>query len=658
MPKPIFLYDPAHTDPTIRAALERFAEDFPVRPADRGQKANVALTLGGAGPKLEHEAGVARVSGPTLPMLMRSLATLRAIRHANAGPRTIEETARFDTLGFMLDCSRNAVPTVATVKKYLRRVAAMGFNLVMLYTEDTYEVPGEPYIGYLRGRFTQHELREIDDYAHALGVEMMPCIQTLAHLSQMLRWWKRFADVKGSGDFLYVGQPKTYELLEKMIAAACVPYRSKRIHVGMDEAHGIGHGRHKAIPGVRTEFDIMIEHLKGVTGITDRLGLSPMMWSDMWFSIAGGSYYNTEAVVPDDVAKRIPASMSLVYWDYYHYDPEHYSKMIALHRKMGREPIFAPGAWTDYVFWTHFTHARLNTDAGMLACKRERVRRAFTTLWGDNGGSCDFMSALPALQHFAEHGFRDTVSDDDLRTGLRGSSDIDFDAFDTGRQNDITPNLAPTIREWCDHLGTKVPAFAEPVADKRGWDVHGTNPSIYLLWQDPMLGIYDGHIEDLDIASEYKLVASNIAKARKAGPIEHRRLAFAYELARVLELKGPLGVDLLRAYWARDKRRLRQIADKTLPELLRRVGKAHEAHRRSWFEQNKPHGWEVIDQRWAGLAGRLKSARMRLKDYLAGRVKELSELDEQRLPVSDFPKGRLGYGGPSHRAVISASVIT
>jgi len=41
-------------------------------------------------------------------------------------------------LGVMIDCSRNAVMTVDSVKKYADIIRKMGYNTIMLYTEDTY----------------------------------------------------------------------------------------------------------------------------------------------------------------------------------------------------------------------------------------------------------------------------------------------------------------------------------------------------------------------------------------------------------------------------------------------------------------------------------------------------------------------------------------
>ena len=94
----------------------------------------------------------------------------------------------FDSFGVMIDCSRNAVPSVAGLKRFFDVISKMGYNCAMLYTEDTYEVKGEPRFGYKRGRYSVEELKEIDRYAASVGIELIPCIQTLAHLNAIFRW--------------------------------------------------------------------------------------------------------------------------------------------------------------------------------------------------------------------------------------------------------------------------------------------------------------------------------------------------------------------------------------------------------------------------------------------------------------------------------------
>ena len=63
-----------------------------------------------------------------------------------------------DYFGAMLDMSRNAVMKPEEVKKYARLLKSLGYNMIQLYTEDTYEVSDEPYFGYLRGKYSKEEL--------------------------------------------------------------------------------------------------------------------------------------------------------------------------------------------------------------------------------------------------------------------------------------------------------------------------------------------------------------------------------------------------------------------------------------------------------------------------------------------------------------------
>ena len=50
----------------------------------------------------------------------------------------------------MFDVSRNLVLTVDSIKEYINYLAAIGINMMMLYTEDTYTIDDYPYFGYMR----------------------------------------------------------------------------------------------------------------------------------------------------------------------------------------------------------------------------------------------------------------------------------------------------------------------------------------------------------------------------------------------------------------------------------------------------------------------------------------------------------------------------
>ena len=65
---------------------------------------------------------------------------------------------KLQTLGVMIDMSRNAVMSLDGLKRYLPILKKMGYNMVMLYTEDIIELENRPYFGYMRGRYTKEDI--------------------------------------------------------------------------------------------------------------------------------------------------------------------------------------------------------------------------------------------------------------------------------------------------------------------------------------------------------------------------------------------------------------------------------------------------------------------------------------------------------------------
>lgn len=160
----------------------------------------------------------------------------------------------FNRLGVMLDCSRMAVMNLPTLKKWIDIMADLGYNTLMLYTEDTYEVANQPYFGYLRGRYSKEELREIDSYAFEKGIELIPAIQTLAHLNNIFRW-RPYSQIKDCDDILLAGDEKTYALIEDMFATLEKTLRTRIVNIGMDEAHMLGRGKYQDIHGFENRFN-------------------------------------------------------------------------------------------------------------------------------------------------------------------------------------------------------------------------------------------------------------------------------------------------------------------------------------------------------------------------------------------------------------------
>ena len=363
-------------------------------------------------------------------------------------------------LGIMLDCSRNAVYTVETVKKLIEYMSKMGFNTLMLYTEDTYEIKDEPYFGYLRGRYSSDELKTIDKYCSQHGIEFIPCIQTLAHLGCIFKW-DRYDKVHDINDILLIDAEETYELIEKMISSVAGNFTSRNIHIGMDEAFAVGLGNYLRKNGYADRFELLHRHLERVTEICKKYGFSPMMWSDMFFNLAAGEYYVKDPdIIKKDFSKYVPEEVSLVYWDYYSLDKERYDTMIKAHRNFDRPLWFAGGLWNWIGFLPKNAFTLNTSKEAVKSCVENGVENMFFTMWGDDGAECACFSVLPSMFYVSQlvKGIED---EDEIKENFKAMFGIDFDGF----------------------MLLDLPGINS--------DKEFTNPEKYMLYNDYFLGKYD-----------------------------------------------------------------------------------------------------------------------------------------------------------------------
>ncbi len=506
----------------------------------------------------------------------------------------------FDTFGVMIDMSRNAVMSMDGLKRFLTLLKKMGYNCVMLYTEDTYEVDGEPYFGYMRGRYSKEEMKEIDAFAENLGMTVIPCIQTLAHLNAIFRWGKFPRDCE---DILLTDSDRTYQLIDRMFATLSECFKSRKIHIGMDEAHMLGRGRHLDIHGYESVNAIMKRHLAKLCEIAAKYGYEMMMWSDMFFRPwNGGKYYIPKCEIPQDVIEAVPNSVIPVYWDYYHTDENSYCDMLENHKRLGGETWFAGGAWC----WSGVIPFNRFTLESMIpaidACKKNKVRNVFFTMWGDDGAECSHFSQLPALFYLAEYA-KGNKDQEKIKAKFGRLVGMDFDEFmSIDCPNDV------------------IPYKGQP-----------KNPSKYMLYSDYFNDFLDYTIKE-GAGEKY----AEYAKALHATAKKSRTYGYVFDTAAklcdVLAIKYELGLRTRKAYEQGDKATLEALAKNEYVKVAKLIEAYARAFEKQWFRDNKPHGFDVQEHRLGALLYRTNACRRRLLDYVNGKLDRIDELDEPLLP--------------------------
>ena len=532
----------------------------------------------------------AEISADQINSLTRGYFLLSRAVKENQPSGEICQQRHFSSCGTMVDMSRNAVMKVERVKYHIDQLASLGMNMIMLYTEDTFTVPEYPAFGYLRGAYTMEEMKEIDDYAASLGVEVVPCIQTLAHLAQFLQW-NNTTGISDTQDVMLIDEPATYDFIEAEIRAISSCVRTKRIHIGMDEAHGVGLGKYYAKHGPTDRFDLLNRHLCRVVDICKKYDLKPIMWSDMFFRLGSktNAYCDKEAVIPQSVIDKMP-DVALCYWDYYHMDPDIYDFMLTRHKQMCGETVFAGGVWTWSGFLPQVKRTEESMSVGLKVCAQHQVDTVLATMWGDDGAETNTLLASSMLPIFSEACWQgpDAAREDVIKAGecLTGVPRKVFEA-------------------WGDFYPSR----------------EDSRPGKQLIWCDPMyplvqLAAYDSYDQIIDRSHRA------IETMQGCDTLECR---YATLLFSVCAQKAAWMRDFREKYLANDRAWL-EAADGMLENMAETYAQLRDAHRELWERDNKRFGWEVLSLRYGGAVERLHDTQDEIRRYLKGEIACIEEL--------------------------------
>ena len=556
----------------------------------------VEVTLSGNKATITYGDGKAR--------FFRGLAILVHWVKKGIKENSIKENPVFKTNGAMADMSRNVVMKVKTVKTMLRKMALMGLNTYMLYTEDTYELEEHPYFGYMRGRYTCDEIREMDAYAIDLGIELIPCIQTLGHLATHLRW-AAASPYKDSVNALFVGADATYELIDDMFRSIAKCFTSRRLHIGMDETMDLGLGAYLRKNGYRERSELYFEHLEKVKNMAVSYGFRPMMWSDMFFRMAGKglpnySDYDRRVQFNDEMVSEFPKGVQQVFWDYYRYDDEFYATTIDKHRyAFGKDTFFAGGVWTWSGHCPLYSRSFNCSFPALRACKDRGVEEIIATIW-INGAESSMLFGLAGLAWYADFDYKGEYNEESMKECFAYScGDVSYDEI----------------------IQCELPNHPD-----------GGAVSLVraLLYNDPLAGLMDKQFEGLDLKGFYTETTELLMKGSANKGIFAPFYRVICKLSDLLINKADFGQRAKKAYDDKDLDTLRALAEEC-DVICEKTEALRTCHRQVWMDENKALGWEALDIRYGGIIARFRTAKFRILSYLAGEIDCIDELEEERL---------------------------
>ncbi len=208
----------------------------------------------------------------------------------------IEDAPAFERRGVMLDVSRDRVPRMDFLRLLVDRLAEWKINELQLYFEHAFAYRDHERVWRGVDPFTPDEIRALDDYCHARGIELVPNQQSFGHLHHWLvhEPYRSFAELPGGllHPFLAAGSrtpepfslcptdPRSLAFLGALYDELLPCFRSRELNVGLDETIDLGQGRSAEECRRKGRGRVYLDFLKSVHRLVAERGHRMHVWAD------------------------------------------------------------------------------------------------------------------------------------------------------------------------------------------------------------------------------------------------------------------------------------------------------------------------------------------------------------------------------------------
>lgn len=286
---------------------------------------------------------------------------------------TIQDAPDFPARGVMLDVSRCRVPTMATCKQLIDRLAGMRLNQVQLYIEHTFAFSAHKPVWRGSSPFTHKEILELDKYCKDRFVELVPNFNSFGHFARWLKHpeYRHLAECPDNkGTDCLAPNAASIKFLEELYDEYLPNFSSTTFNVGCDETWELGQGRSKKQAEKTSVTTVYFEFLKKIHKLVTKKGRRMQFWGDI-------------ILHQPELIKDLPENILALCWGY---DSDHpYTEQCRAFSEAGVEFHVCPGtsAWNSITGRTD--NCLANLESAALNGQKYGATGYLNTDWGDGG---------------------------------------------------------------------------------------------------------------------------------------------------------------------------------------------------------------------------------------------------------------------------------
>ena len=327
------------------------------------------------------------------PLVVLALLALPSVRADSRPPLK---------LGWEFCITQGKTPKVETAKRLIGIAARLGYEQIHLFSKAAFRYERHPEPAWDRSSYTWADVRALDDFCAARGIELIPYQASFSHMEPWLGEpkYRPLAEAPEAGVKIRWGfatkhpmglcpeDPRSLPFLEELWDELLPNFRSRYFNVGCDEFLEFDDGGRRSAAAVKARGGLVVytDFLRKMNESIRRRGKTMMCWADL-------------VVKHPETVELIPEDVVLLDWGYEH--DHDFAGECATLQASGRRYWVCPGASG----WNSMLGRVANMQGNVANAWRNGAAKGaeglLLTTWGDGGHPQPWIVELPALVYAA-----------------------------------------------------------------------------------------------------------------------------------------------------------------------------------------------------------------------------------------------------------------
>lgn len=320
----------------------------------------------------------------------------------------ISDCPKLSVRGFMLDISRNKVPTLSTLKAVVDLLSTLKFNQLQLYIEGfSFKYKSFAHLMRSETPLEDYEIKALDLYCRERFIELVPSQNTLGHMAKWLEvpQFHSLAEKQEGLEVFGMEFPPTtldcqnvgsIELVRTLTEELLPNFTSNLYNVNMDEPFELGKGKNKELADNVGSETLYLKYVQQIHQLCVDNGKQMMMWGDVIANHANS-------------AEKLANDIIVIEWGY---EKEHpFKERAKILKQAGKKFILCCGtsSWNSIVGMTD--NMMGNVTNAITSAMEFDALGAYIADWGDLGHLQPISVSLAGTVLFAQGAWSGTFLD-------------------------------------------------------------------------------------------------------------------------------------------------------------------------------------------------------------------------------------------------------